>query len=177
MNSSESYLSRNRSLNSSHDTSSTTMYSCGGSVFHHRRALPFSWKDRHADLHVGGIIAKCEAHRHLFPTMPRWPCLSGHPRTREIDPFEFLVKATYNGRRARRNLSGCRRPRLVSVQSFDQCREHVLTRSHHPNQHHELLFVIDKSKLKPTKAVVKPKSRVEPALIPYVTPLLDKDHW
>jgi hypothetical protein len=97
--------------------------------------------DRHADLHVGGLIAKCEAHRHLFLTMPRWPCLSGHPRTREIDPFEFLVKATYNGRCARRNLSGCRRPRLVSVQSFDQGREHVLTGSHHPNQHHELLSV------------------------------------
>jgi hypothetical protein len=133
MNSSERYLSRNCSSNSSHDTSSTTMFICGRSVFHHRRALPFSLKDCHADLHVGGIIAKCEEHRHLFQ-----PCLGSYAfwGTQELGKFdllEFPVNATYNGRCARWNLSGCRHPGLVSIQSADQCLRHALKRPHHPH--------------------------------------------
>jgi len=44
VNSSDKYLSRNRSSNSSHDTSSMTMFICGKTIFHHRRVLPFNWQ-------------------------------------------------------------------------------------------------------------------------------------
>jgi len=43
INSSHKYLSVNHSSNNSHDTSSTSMFSWGNSVFHQSRALPFSW--------------------------------------------------------------------------------------------------------------------------------------
>jgi hypothetical protein len=76
---------------------------------------------------------KCEAHRHILQ-----PCLgSGTIRgTKELEKFnllKFTVNATCNGQCMRWNLSGCRRPGLVSVQSADQSLGHVLEGSHHPN--------------------------------------------
>jgi hypothetical protein len=65
--------------------------------------------------------------------MPRRLRLLGHPRTREIYLLEFRVNDTRNGRRARRNFSGCLRPGLVSVQSVDQCLRHALKGSCHPD--------------------------------------------
>jgi hypothetical protein len=74
---------------------------------------------------------KCEAHRHIFQ-----PCLSGCAvrGTKELGKFHFLeftVNATCNGRCARRNLSRCRRPGLLSIHSADQRLGHALERSHH----------------------------------------------
>jgi hypothetical protein len=68
-----------------------------------------------------------------FPTMPRRLAFRGTPELEKFDLLEFPVKATYNGRCARQNLSGCRRPGLVSVPTADQCLGHALKRPHQPH--------------------------------------------
>jgi hypothetical protein len=75
--------------------------------------------------------------------------------------LEFTVKDTRNDRRARRNLSGCRRPGLVSVPSVDQCLKHALKGSCHPNNNRQLLSI-------PFQ---------EPAHLPGVRPLRHGCHW
>jgi hypothetical protein len=60
----------NCSSNSSHDMSSTTMFKSGRSVFHHRRALPFSQKTTMKTFMLEVIIMKHEAQR-----LSLQPCL------------------------------------------------------------------------------------------------------
>ena len=154
---------------------------------------------------------------------PRAPAITGsiHREVEKVKFLEFTVNATSNGRCMRQNLSRCRCPGLISVQSADQRLVHVLERSHHPHNigNYDLLLSKDllaslgvrplrrgycwrrhASPLAPrrlpprrplttisfthtinsisnsiinlirsTKAVANPKSRVEPALIPYVS--------
>ena len=57
----------------------------------------------------------------------------GAQELRKILPTRVHVNDSRNDRRARRNLSGCRRPGLVSVQSANQCLGYALKRPHHPD--------------------------------------------
>jgi hypothetical protein len=160
MNSSGRYLSRNRSSNSSHDTPSKAMYNCARSVFHHKRALAFSWKTAMRTFTLE-VYLRSEKHIAICINMPRRLCLPGRPRTREIYLLEFTVNDNRNDRHARRNLSGCRRPGLVSVQSVDQCLKHALKGSCHPNNNRQLLSI-------PFQ---------EPARLPGVRPLRHGCYW
>jgi hypothetical protein len=140
MNSSKRYLSRNRSSTvpmtrfqrpcSAVVGASSTIEECSSSVGR-PPCGPSHWR------------YNCEV-RSTSPSIST--CLGGcaFRGTQELEKFyllEFTVNDTCNDRRARWNLSGCRRPGLVSVQSIDQCLRHVLKGSCHPNNNRQLLSV------------------------------------
>jgi hypothetical protein len=118
------------------------MFNCGRSVFHHRRALPFSWNTTMWTFMLE-VYSLSEKHIAIFSNHALMSASSEAPKNSGNLTFSSLRGECYQyWPSGWWTLRGCRCPGLISIQMTDQCLRHLLKGPHQPNhitQHYMFL--------------------------------------